>query len=193
MLVTAEIGNLPPTPDRFYRPIASDPSIPLDPSVKRVPLVHEVMESMRDGVLPSPHNAGLMSAVRPEEGQEEFDLDDLMAADLSALRLGRKRALLMPTDRRGVAKGSGAVAIDGVVAITRLDTGMVTVTHITETIGGPWDTRHRPYLADRTPRRILQPLGLDAIQLEVTETHPQDGIAELRRRVPVFSFSTTKR
>lgn len=185
MLATAEFGRVPELPSSYYLPMASEPGVVIDPSVQQVPFVRAVVEDIAYGVLPSPHNAGIVSSVQPDPEQDVFELDDLSAIDLVALRLDRFGAKLLPTDRRGVAKGSGAIAIEGVVAVTNLSSGLVTITHVPISRTA-WTTSRVPSLPASAPRQVLRPLGLDAIQLEVTGTDPEHGIAELKRRIPVY-------
>ena len=185
MLATAEFGQVPESTSSYYRPIASEPGVMFDPSVDVVPFVRDVVSDIAYGVLPSVHNAGLVSSALPDPEQDEYETSVLRAVDLTALQLDKKGGRLLPTDRYGVAKGSGVVAVEGVVAVTDLESGLVTITHI-PVRPSSWARSRVPSLPATAPRQRFRPLGLDAIQLEVTAAYPEDGIAEVRRRTPVY-------
>ncbi len=185
MLATAEFGRVPESPSSYYRPMASEPGVVIDASVDRVPFAADIVGDIAFGVLPSPHNAGIVSHSLPDPEQDEYDFEDLSAVDLVALRLDRFGGTLLPTDRHGVSKHSGAIAIEGAVAVTNLTSGLVTITHV-PIRHGAWTVSRVPYLRSRAPRQRLRALGLDAIQLEITGTDPWQGLAEFKRRNPVY-------
>lgn len=193
MLSTAQIGEVPVSPESYYRPLVSEPPVSFDLSVDSVPHIADAVESLRRGLMPAPHNAGLVSCVPYEQEQDVVDDPDLVAFDLVSLAMGRNTAMIMPTDRRGVAKNSGAVQVDGAVAMTRLDTGLVVITHITSRAPSAWERATVPSIPRANGRRRLQSLGYNAIQLELLDSAPNAGLAHMKRRVPVYGFSRNVR
>lgn len=189
MLGTAQIGEVPVSPERYYRPLVSESPVSFDLSVESVPYIADAVEDLRRGLMPAPHNAGLVSCVPYEHEQDVVDDQDLVVFDLVSLAMGRNTAMIMPTDRRGVAKHSGAVQVDGAVAMTRLDTGLVVITHITSKAPSAWERVKVPSIPRIHGRRRLESLGYNAIQLELLDSAPNAGLARMKRRVPVYSFS----
>lgn len=186
---TVRIGQVPESPEQWYRPLAATAvgDVTFDLSPDSIPHVGDAVKSLHRGVLPSPHNAGLVARV-PLEEAAPIDDTDLLVVDLLALELGRKMATVGPTDRNGVAKRSGRVGIEGAIAMTDLATNSATITHFVRSPSA-WTRRAVPYLPAQPYQRNIKSLGWDAIQLEFLDSDPGAGIATYKRRVPVFHFA----
>ena len=191
--VISRIGEVPASPDDYYKPLAAVPDdVIFELTPVAVPSIDKALASLRDGRLPGHRNAGLVSLKPFDTKEDHVDDQDLVAFDLATLVLGRNRGYLMSTDRNGVEKETGRVWVPGAVVMTGLTSGLVTVTHVSVPGDAPWAKKKTPYLPARTGN-TLRSLGLDKIELEVTESMPGAGIATIKRRTPVYSFPGNNR